>query len=137
VADVFRLPTAGSKPIEQRPRRGRLPKYIGNLSEARYRRFCKAEEIARSERERGMDMVRDESQAERDKLTEAVAELTALAMAGQLRSLVYAAEIPRHPIRMGMAGRLDKTQALAMAARLQHRIASCIESGEEDDDSES
>ena len=45
--NVIRLPTARTEPVQQQPRRGRFPKSIGRIREARYKRLVRQDEIAR------------------------------------------------------------------------------------------
>lgn len=39
LAQVIPLPTAASEPVQQTPRRGRYPKKITHISDARYKRW--------------------------------------------------------------------------------------------------
>jgi hypothetical protein len=135
MANIVGLPTAAAYPVEQQPRRGRLPKSIGSLADARYRRYMSTEKKNREAEQRGYDRARVEEQEERTRLIDVLTHLTGLATSGKLRSIVLAADVGGRGRRLElvMAGSADKPEALSMAARLQHRIASSLDADDHDE----
>jgi hypothetical protein len=129
---VVGLPTAAPCPVAQQPRRGRLPKAIASLAEVRYQRHRLAEEKKQQDRQRGFDEARKEIQDQRDMLTRALTEMLARTASGELRSFVYAVQIRGRKLATGSFGDADGPQALAMASRLQHRLAAILDEDEEE-----
>jgi hypothetical protein len=134
MANVVGLPTAAPNRVQQQCRRGRLPKTIGSLSEARYRRHQRTEEKSEQEYQCGLDAARAEHKATRDRLERLCTQLLEAATSGDLRSLVFAADVRGEPLALVMAGNADKSEALSMACRLQRRIASSLDHEDQDGD---
>ena len=68
MSELICLPTAADEPVRQQPRRGRLPRTVASISEARYRRDQLAEQKEQQEWQRGYDKGRKESQERRARL---------------------------------------------------------------------
>jgi hypothetical protein len=134
MANVIGLPTAAPNHVQQQCRRGRLPKTIGSLSEARRRRYQRTEEEKRQAFQRGWDAAGAERKATRDRLERLCTQLLEAAISGDLRSLVFAADVRGEQLALVMAGNADKSEALSMACRLQHRIASRLDHEDQDGD---
>jgi hypothetical protein len=54
MAEIIRLPSAAPGPVKQTPRKGRLPKAVGKLWEARNRRYAAREREGAAAREEQM-----------------------------------------------------------------------------------
>jgi hypothetical protein len=102
------------------------------LAEVRYQRHRLAEEKKQQDRQRGFDEARKEIQDQRDMLTRALTEMLARTASGELRSFVYAVQIRGRKLATGSFGDADGPQALAMASRLQHRLAAILDEDEEE-----
>jgi hypothetical protein len=143
MADVIALPTAAAAQVVQQPRRGRLPRNIVSFHRGTYLRHVREQalkdqafQLGLEEGRRRATEERERDRQQREELTEDIEWLKAVAESGHLRSLVYAADVRgRDALRLSAVGKVqgDLNHALAMAARLQHRIADVVEGQESPD----
>jgi hypothetical protein len=128
LADIVPLPSAAARPVEQQPRRGRLPKSVGSLRDASCRRY-QAEVKARDAailRGFASERMRQEEARGVKQTIELLQSLLGRALRGELDGVLIAARHSDGDEDLFGTGiyRADPAQAVNAGMRVAWRSAS-------------